>query len=167
MSPKMRSLSSCPLSPSSIGTSFDKQKWLALDPCGFMCVSISYASHIYALWTIYQFIIAPTTKTDSPTIIYTFYIFYVPFSILALVNLFTVQNTNPGAVPLGARPLRLGDCDSDQSSLLEGQVQVMTRRRGIRKCQKCGGNYKPPRSHHDSVTGRCIVKFEHMGRQRQ
>jgi len=35
------------------------------------------------------------------------------------------------------------------------------RRRGIRRCRKCGNNYKPPRSHHDSVTGRCISKFDH------
>lgn len=36
------------------------------------------------------------------------------------------------------------------------------RRRGIRRCRKCNDNYKPPRAHHDSVTGRCIVKFDHF-----
>ncbi len=86
---------------------------------------------------------------------------------MALVNLFTVQHTDPGAVPLGARPLPIEpeelDKDGDQSSLLEGQVNnVRTRRRGIRRCRKCNNNYKPPRSHHDSVTGRCIVKFDHF-----
>lgn len=89
---------------------------------------------------------------------------------MALVNLFTVQHTNPGAVPLGARPLPIApdelddkDDDQDQSSLLEGQINASrTRRRGIRRCRKCNNNYKPPRSHHDSVTGRCVVKFDHF-----
>lgn len=36
------------------------------------------------------------------------------------------------------------------------------RRRGVRRCRKCGNNYKPPRAHHDSVTGRCISKFDHF-----
>jgi DHHC palmitoyltransferase len=31
----------------------------------------------------------------------------------------------------------------------------------IRRCYKCNDNYKPARAHHDSVTGRCIVKFDH------
>jgi DHHC palmitoyltransferase len=31
----------------------------------------------------------------------------------------------------------------------------------IRRCHKCGDNFKPPRAHHDSVTGRCIVKLDH------
>lgn len=35
-------------------------------------------------------------------------------------------------------------------------------RRSIRRCHKCQDNYKPPRAHHDSVTGRCIVKFDHF-----
>jgi palmitoyltransferase len=39
---------------------------------------------------------------------------------------------------------------------------IGTRRRGVRRCHKCEDNYKPPRAHHDSVTGRCIVKFDHF-----
>lgn len=32
----------------------------------------------------------------------------------------------------------------------------------MRRCPKCGENFKPGRAHHDSVTGRCIVKFDHF-----
>jgi len=35
----------------------------------------------------------------------------------------------------------------------------LTASRFIRRCRKCNDNYKPPRAHHDSVTGRCIVKW--------
>ena len=34
--------------------------------------------------------------------------------------------------------------------------------RGVRRCKKCHGNFKPARAHHDSVTGRCIVKLDHF-----
>eukprot|EP00545_Synedropsis_sp_CCMP1620_P013942 CAMPEP_0119006392 /NCGR_PEP_ID=MMETSP1176-20130426/2270_1 /TAXON_ID=265551 /ORGANISM="Synedropsis recta cf, Strain CCMP1620" /LENGTH=322 /DNA_ID=CAMNT_0006958301 /DNA_START=231 /DNA_END=1199 /DNA_ORIENTATION=- len=36
-----------------------------------------------------------------------------------------------------------------------------SKQRAIRRCAKCNDNFKPPRAHHDSVTGRCIVKFDH------
>jgi len=144
-------------------------------------------------------------------------------SILALCNLFMAQHTDPGVVPLGARPLpvcspvssppvspngsshdknggsgigigsgTLGTenidngaigiseigrddtaDDDDGRSLLASTSAVGTggslgkgftkkRRRGIRRCRKCQDNYKPPRAHHDSVTGRCIVKMDHF-----
>ena len=33
--------------------------------------------------------------------------------------------------------------------------------KAVRRCRKCNDNFKPPRAHHDSVTGRCIVKMDH------
>lgn len=36
------------------------------------------------------------------------------------------------------------------------------RKRALRRCPKCNDNFKPGRAHHDSVTGRCIVKFDHF-----
>lgn len=29
------------------------------------------------------------------------------------------------------------------------------------RCDRCCGNFKPPRAHHNHITGRCIVKFDH------
>lgn len=92
------------------------------------------------------------------------------------------QHTDPGAIPLGARPLRIYNDEDEQngdgksesgsvaSSLLDGidvnkvaaRDSNVDRRKGVRRCRKCRGNYKPPRSHHDSVTGRCISKFDHF-----
>jgi hypothetical protein len=129
------------------------------------------------------------------------------------------QHSNPGVVPLGARPLPVfspvsSPCNSDhdgaigngngisvngngneadanididvdinadieidanadgrsllsspgnRSGLTLGTGGMKRRRgRGIRRCRKCQNNYKPPRAHHDSVTGRCIVKFDHF-----
>lgn len=130
-----------------------------------------------------------------------FYVLYLPCALLALSNLFMAQHTDPGAIPLGARPLRIyddgngfndavngeggasggagGDCSKSEtssvaSSLLDGidGSQVMAhghgnsndagRKKGVRRCRKCRNNYKPPRAHHDSVTGRCVSKFDHF-----
>mmetsp|Transcript_16553 Transcript_16553/g.18880 ORF Transcript_16553/g.18880 Transcript_16553/m.18880 type:complete len:553 (+) Transcript_16553:205-1863(+) len=215
---------------SRIGTSFSSRKWLTLDPQGFICVSISYFVHIYALITIYQYLISSHVFAQ---VIY--YVFYIPTSLLALMNLFTAQHTNPGAVPLGARPLSLEEEDDGEEELTlcsptntnaattnatvstsptaatgtttmdngkqlnhtlsmssdgneddeeaEGKQLLLSdkqqqrnispktsmlmnkkkrRMRGIRRCKKCNDNYKPTRAHHDSVTGRCIIKFDHF-----
>jgi len=85
---------------------------------------------------------------------------------MALSNLFMAWSSNPGAVPLGARPLPNEDEDeeNDMAPLKSttGFEIRKGRKRGIRRCTKCNGNYKPPRAHHDSVTGRCIVKMDHF-----
>jgi len=73
------------------------------------------------------------------------------------------STTNPGAVPLGARPIPASLASESDSVQTERDVQRggLRRRRGIRRCRKCNDNYKPGRAHHDSVTGRCVVKMDH------
>lgn len=92
-----------------------------------------------------------------------FYTLYLPFAMLAILSLVQAQHTDPGAVPLGARPVleeHEEEAGSDSSALLNGVHLLKSKsKRGIRRCPKCNNNFKPIRSHHDSVTGRCIVKF--------
>ena len=73
------------------------------------------------------------------------------------------STTDPGAVPMGARPLPVNLSAESDSIQTERDVQRggLMRRRGIRRCRKCNDNYKPNRAHHDSVTGRCVVKMDH------
>jgi palmitoyltransferase len=154
---------------STIGTAFNSQKWFTLDPCGIGCVVFSYFFHLYGLFNIHQ-----TLISHSPIATFIFYALYCPCTLLALSNLFMAQHTDPGAIPLGARPLRVyedeedhkSESDSVASSLLDGidvsNVTRVNRKKGVRRCRKCRNNYKPPRAHHDSVTGRCISKFDHF-----
>ena len=233
-----------------IGTDFGSKKWLSLDPCGIACATLSYSIHIYAIITMYHHLIPDFSSSSSPsitdndnlnhsrtdmqsiqeddekqdglaTVIHIlFYALYVPMSILALLSLAMAQHSNPGAVPLGARPLPItcspvsSPVNSHQSSTGDAGAELqndtyidnhnanqtngsnddgknlltsvcpldatdsdynhgnlspnnsrrmkLQRRRGIRRCRKCNDNYKPPRAHHDSVTGRCVVKFDHF-----
>jgi hypothetical protein len=88
---------------------------------------------------------------------------YCPAAAMALISLCVAWTTDPGAVPMGARPVEVSPVVVEEGetepSSGPGATSSPTRTtRGIRRCRKCGDNYKPPRAHHDSVTGRCIVK---------
>lgn len=146
------------------GTSFHAEKWLSLDLCGLLGVSCSWLIHIYALVVV---AIQLISNSLFSTIIY--FGLYVPIALLAMTSLYKAWTTNPGAVPLGARPLvvvrRAGSSDSgdrDEDLPPSSSLTAPTRRRATRRCHKCNDNYKPPRAHHDSVTGRCVVKFDHF-----
>eukprot|EP00984_Skeletonema_dohrnii_P019264 scaffold9181_cov132-Skeletonema_dohrnii-CCMP3373.AAC.1 len=142
------------------GTDFTSQKWLSLDPCGILCVSLSISIHLFALFALGFTMISHYLLSQ---ILYA--LLYVPFSALALASLFMATTTDPGAVPMGARPIP-ANLASESDSIVTERDTVrggLRRRRGIRRCRKCNDNYKPPRAHHDSVTGRCVVKMDHFG----
>lgn len=167
------------------GTSFESKRWLSLDPCGAFGIALSWGVHIYALAVIPLY--GPFLSNSILSVIL-YCAFYIPSSLLAMTSLYMASTTDPGAVPLGARPLvtvrRAGSMCSASSSQADGstggdqtsngnssgpiaqqQQQAQAppqQQRAIRRCHKCLDNYKPPRAHHDSVTGRCIVKFDHF-----
>lgn len=145
----------------SCGTKFNDRKWFAFDICGLGCVTLSYSSHAYALYIVHRYL---TSESSAALII--FYTLYLPFSMMAIASLIRAQHTDPGAVPLGARPVleeHEEEGGSDISSLINKDNMNISKtkklQRGIRRCPKCNNNFKPIRAHHDSVTGRCIVKF--------
>mmetsp|Transcript_1920 Transcript_1920/g.3790 ORF Transcript_1920/g.3790 Transcript_1920/m.3790 type:complete len:436 (+) Transcript_1920:376-1683(+) len=149
-----------------VGTSFHAKQWLSLDACGLFGVSFSWFVHFYALIVCGALLISDSLVATS-----IYFALYVPTSFLAMASLYRAWTTNPGAVPMGARPLTLVRRASTQS--LSGNKsgdnnktttpgEPPRRRRAVRRCHKCEDNYKPPRAHHDSVTGRCIVKFDHF-----
>jgi len=146
-----------------VGTSFEARRWLSLDPCGCGGVLCSWGVHLFALSTAWCKLLE---SNRANTIIY--FSFYVPASALALLSLWKAWTTDPGSVPLGAHPLvTVRRASSNETSpavcsTVEDNTGGTVRRRGLRRCHKCNDNYKPPRAHHDSVTGRCAVKFDHF-----
>jgi hypothetical protein len=126
------------------GTDFDARRWWSLSAMGTLGLCTSLGTHVFAARIVLEEL--QTNRTHQLVT----WILYVPCLVLALVSLLMASTTNPGAVPLGARPLTV----VRPSSSIES-------RKAVRRCQKCQDNYKPPRAHHDSVTGRCIVKFDH------
>jgi len=137
------------------GTSFHAKHWLSLNPAGLCCVSFSFFIHVFSFFTTWNKLIQYSIIAQI-----IFGVMYVPAFTLALSSLFMCWSTNPGAVPLGARPLPVSQNTGDEESDLAPLKEV--KQRGIRRCRRCNNNYKPPRSHHDSVTGRCVVKMDHF-----
>ncbi|CAN6580832.1 unnamed protein product [Malus baccata var. baccata] len=82
--------------------------------------------------------------------------------VMLLWSYFNVVLTDPGRVPPNWRPAideETGDeaplVGSDQSTMVSDPANQK-----IRFCRKCN-HYKPPRCHHCSVCGRCILKMDH------
>jgi len=137
---------------SRLGTTFEATRWLSLDTCGLLGVSCSWGLHFFSYGTAACYLIEGSLFANG-----VFLLLYTPITLLALTSLYKAWTTDPGAVPMGARPLvtvkraASGEISSCNSST-----------RALRRCHKCNDNFKAPRAHHDSVTGRCIVKFDHF-----
>lgn len=146
------------------GTSFEARRWLSLDVCGTFGVMFSFVIHLFAFVVIVMHLISGSLTATA-----VFLLLYTPSVFMAVWSLLKAYLTDPGAVPLGARPLvtvrraQSSTASSDDGNSVSSQSnKPQPRQRAIRRCHKCNDNYKPNRAHHDSVTGRCIVKFDHF-----
>ena len=66
-----------------IGTSFEATRWLSLDICGLIGVTLSFSVHVFALCVIVWYLIE-----DSMIATAFFLLLYLPVSLLALASLF-------------------------------------------------------------------------------
>jgi len=142
----------------SFGTSFQAKQWISLNPYGLVGVSLSLFIHLFSLYTMME------TNIKSKSVIFhiIYVIFYLPFSMLAICSLLMTWLTDPGAVPIGARPLQINIQNFPDNGGGKQVQQSISSKRGIGRCENCNNNFKPDRAHHDSVTGRCIVKMDHF-----
>ncbi|KAF4360422.1 hypothetical protein CsatB_004067 [Cannabis sativa] len=88
--------------------------------------------------------------------------------VMLLWSYFAVVITDPGGVPPDWKPVmdeERGEADSlveaqyDASALASNQLSDINNQT-VRFCRKCN-QFKPPRCHHCSVCGRCILKMDH------
>mmetsp|Transcript_13181 Transcript_13181/g.37064 ORF Transcript_13181/g.37064 Transcript_13181/m.37064 type:complete len:408 (-) Transcript_13181:2502-3725(-) len=142
-----------------LGTSFEATRWLSLDVCGLVGVTLSFSIHIFAAGVNLCHLISGSLISTA-----VFILLYVPAVLLALASLFMAWTSDPGCVPMGARPLVTVRPASSMTVGGGGSNSGgnSSRTRALRRCHKCNDNFKPARAHHDSVTGRCIVKFDHF-----
>jgi len=132
------------------GTSFEATHWRSLDPCGCLGVTATLSVHLFAYFTAAIYLVEGSMLSTA-----VFVLLYTPIAVLAISSLFMAWSTDPGAVPLGARPL----VTLKRAGSREDQALANSQQRAMRRCPKCGENFKPSRAHHDSVTGRCIGEF--------
>ncbi|PIN25768.1 putative DHHC-type Zn-finger protein [Handroanthus impetiginosus] len=79
--------------------------------------------------------------------------------VMLLWSYFSVVFTDPGCVPLGWRPA-VDEEKGDTDPLTMTEFPDDKENRKIRYCRKCN-HLKPPRCHHCSVCGRCVLKMDH------
>ncbi|XP_073271121.1 probable protein S-acyltransferase 14 [Primulina huaijiensis] len=79
--------------------------------------------------------------------------------VMLLWSYFSVVFTDPGSVPSSWRPT-MDEERGDSDPLTTSEFQSDSKSRGIRYCRKCN-QLKPPRCHHCSVCGRCVLKMDH------
>ncbi|CAI9786003.1 unnamed protein product [Fraxinus pennsylvanica] len=78
---------------------------------------------------------------------------------MLLWSYFSVVFTDPGSVPPNWRTT-LDEERGDTDPLTSVEFPVDSENGRIRICRKCN-NLKPPRCHHCSVCGRCVLKMDH------
>ncbi|KAL1543424.1 putative protein S-acyltransferase 14 [Salvia divinorum] len=82
-----------------------------------------------------------------------------PLLVLLLWSYFSVVFTDPGTVPPNWRPAA-DEERGDNDPLTTAEFPPDTENDRIRFCRKCN-QLKPPRCHHCSVCGRCVLKMDH------
>ncbi len=65
------------------GTSFEAKKWLSLDICGLIGVTLSFSVHIFAFGVIVHYLIADSLIANG-----IFLLLYFPAFLLALLSLY-------------------------------------------------------------------------------
>jgi len=122
------------------GTQVHHKQWLNVDACGVLCATLVWTIMLYSQFVVSFYIISPFLGIF--TSFWGFFHFSLFNSIATLCLLCHARTmlSNPGAVPPNAKPLTP-----------EGWAS---------QCHKCH-SFKPPRAHHCSICGRCVIKMDH------
>ncbi|KAG4074080.1 hypothetical protein HA402_014285 [Bradysia odoriphaga] len=123
------------------------------DPCGIICVFVTYLSIFYADYVVTRWIIISTMQNSIWGPIHAVTFNTVVF-MLTMAHLKAVLS-DPGKVPLPQSRLDFSDLHS-----LETSKKTDMEREEWTVCTRCE-TYRPPRAHHCRICKRCIRKLDH------
>lgn len=148
------------------GTGPFDENWLNMDCCGLFCAGITYALHIYALYTVCLVLLPPwMSEMDDEgvrTMTMAGHFHRLAFTLIAVLAItahFKAMTTDPGAVPPDALPLEETQPLDSSIESPTGEATAPPPRKGKRLCRRCK-TFKPKRAHHCSVCNRCIIKMD-------
>lgn len=124
------------------GTMYGKKYWLVKHPAGLLCATMVHFLTVGSLYVLDVLVVPSYLGLGVRGILHI--IVSNVLLILSLIAHWNAMTTDPGAVPKNARPL----------------PELLQRRDDIPRCPR-GNCFKPPRSHFDSVSKRCVVKMDH------
>ena len=143
-----------------LGTTPQHAQWLCKFTEGVLSSVLGMALHVLCYSGTTKLILRPWYADGCPVQFvsstggaWLHWAVYTAWFDLSLITQVRCMLTNPGAVPPNALP------NPDDVALHEeaGEAAAWLEERDCRRCQA----FKPTRAHHDSVTGRCIVKLDH------
>lgn len=120
------------------------------DPCGIVCVFVTYLAVIYADYVVTRWIILQTMQNSL----------WAPFHVVAfntIVFLLAMAHLkavllDPGTVPLPQTRIDFSDLHSERNYNREHEEWTV--------CTRCE-TYRPPRAHHCRICKRCIRRMDH------
>uniref|UniRef100_A0A671TNC7 Palmitoyltransferase n=1 Tax=Sparus aurata TaxID=8175 RepID=A0A671TNC7_SPAAU len=122
------------------------------DPCGVICLILTYFSVFYADYVVIQYVLIPA-YTDSVWCTLHGSVFNLILLLLLACHSKAVFS-DPGMVPLPDTAIDFSDLRSQSSRMNERGCEGWT------VCSRCE-TYRPPRAHHCRVCQRCIRRMDH------
>ncbi|RXN06426.1 palmitoyltransferase ZDHHC3-like protein [Labeo rohita] len=122
------------------------------DPCGFICLILTYFSVFYADYVVIQYVLIPAYSGSVWCTLHG-----SVFNIILLLLLACHSKavfSDPGMVPLPETAIDFSDLRSQSNRLNDRGCEGWT------VCSRCE-TYRPPRAHHCRVCQRCIRRMDH------
>ncbi|TKS93074.1 Palmitoyltransferase ZDHHC3 [Collichthys lucidus] len=122
------------------------------DPCGVICLILTYFSVFYADYVVIQYVLLPAFS-DSVWCTLHGSVFNLILLLLLACHSKAVFS-DPGMVPLPDTAIDFSDLRSQSSRMNDRGCEGWT------VCSRCE-TYRPPRAHHCRVCQRCIRRMDH------
>ncbi|XP_026060327.1 palmitoyltransferase ZDHHC3 isoform X1 [Carassius auratus] len=122
------------------------------DPCGCICLILTYFSVFYADYVVIQYVLIPAYSGSVWCTLHG-----SVFNIILLLLLACHSKavfSDPGMVPLPETAIDFSDLRSQSNHLNDRGCEGWT------VCSRCE-TYRPPRAHHCRVCQRCIRRMDH------
>lgn len=116
------------------------------DPCGIVCVFITYLAIIYADYVVSRWIIMQTMHDSLWGAANA--LFFNTILLLLMMAHFKAVWSDPGVVPLPQMRIDFSDIDSIDKDC-DWTI-----------CTRCE-TYRPPRAHHCRICQRCVKRMDH------
>ncbi|KAL6118272.1 uncharacterized protein ACO6RY_03103 [Pungitius sinensis] len=122
------------------------------DPCGVICLVLTYFSVFYADYVVVQYVLIPA-YSDSVWCSLHGFVFNLILLLLLACHAKAVFS-DPGMVPLPETAMDFSDLRSQSTRINERGCEGWT------VCSRCE-TYRPPRAHHCRVCQRCVRRMDH------
>ncbi|KAM8899026.1 palmitoyltransferase ZDHHC3 isoform 2-T2 [Spinachia spinachia] len=122
------------------------------DPCGVICLVLTYFSVLYADYVVVQYVLIPA-YSDSVWCSLHGSVFNLILLLLLACHAKAVFS-DPGLVPLPETAMDFSDLRSQSTRMNERGCEGWT------VCSRCE-TYRPPRAHHCRVCQRCVRRMDH------